>query len=65
MTIEELNIITENTFNNLLTQKYSSEELIKQISKLEKENCEKLNANQFAMFLFYQNLEFTKDYIND
>lgn len=65
MTKEELNIITEKAFNNLLNQKYSSEELIKQITDLSEENGEELNANQFAMFLFYQNLEFTKDYLNE
>ncbi|MBU5336707.1 hypothetical protein [Intestinibacter bartlettii] len=65
MTREELNIITESVFNNLLSQKYSSEELIKKITDLSEENGEELNANQFAMFLFYQNLEFTKDYINE
>ena len=65
MTKEELNIITEKAFNNLLNQKYSSEELIKQITNLSEENGEELNANQFAMFLFYQNLEFTKDYLNE
>lgn len=65
MTKEELNLITEKAFNNLLTQKYSSEELIKQITDLSEENGEELNANQFAMFLFYQNLEFTKDYLNE
>lgn len=65
MTKEELNLITEKAFNNLLNQKYSSEELIKQITNLSEENGEELNANQFAMFLFYQNLEFTKDYLNE
>lgn len=65
MTKEELNLITEKAFNNLLNQKYSSEELIKQITDLSEENGEELNANQFAMFLFYQNLEFTKDYLNE
>ena len=64
MTKEELNLITEKSFNNLLTHKYSSEELIKRINELTEENGE-LNPNQFAMFLFYQNLEFTKDYLND
>ena len=65
MTKEELNLITEKAFNNLLNQKYSSEELIKQITDLSEENGEELNENQFAMFLFYQNLEFTKDYLNE
>ena len=65
MTKEELNLITEKAFNNLLNQKYSSEELIKQITDLSEENGEELNANQFAMFLFYQNLEFTKDYLKE
>ncbi len=65
MTREELNIITEKAFNSLLSKKYSSEELIKQINELNEENGEELNANQFAMFLFYQNLEFTKDYLNE
>ena len=65
MTKEELNLITEKAFNNLLNQKYSSEELIKQITDLSEENGEELNANQFAMFLFYQNLKFTKDYLNE
>ena len=64
MTKEELNLITEKAFNNLLTHKYSSEELIKRINELTEENGE-LNPNQFAMFLFYENLEFTKDYLND
>lgn len=63
MTKEELNIITDKAFNALLTQKYSSEELIKRINELTDENGE-LNPNQFAMFLFYENLEFTKDYLN-
>ena len=63
MTKEELNIITDKAFNSLLTQKYSSEELIKRINELTDENGE-LNPNQFAMFLFYENLEFTKDYLN-
>ena len=64
MTKEELKTITESAFNNLLTQKYSSEELIKQITLLSEENQEELNPNQFAMFLFYQNIEFTKDYLD-
>ena len=64
MTKEELKTITESAFNNLLTQKYSSEELIKQITLLSEENQEELKPNQFAMFLFYQNIEFTKDYLD-
>ena len=64
MTKEELKTITESAFNNLLTQKYSSEELIKQITLLSEENQEELNPNQVAMFLFYQNIEFTKDYLD-
>ena len=64
MTKEELKTITESAFNDLLTQKYSSEELIKQITLLREENQEELNPNQFAMFLFYQNIEFTKDYLD-
>lgn len=65
MTQEQLNLITEKAFNKLLNQKYSSEEMIKQINQLNEENGEELNPNQFAMFLFYQNLEFTKDYLNE
>lgn len=61
---EQLNAITDYVFNELLTKKYSSEELIKRINELKDENGE-LNDNQFAMFLFYENLEFTKDYLND
>lgn len=64
MNKEQLQLITDKVFNDLLTQKYSSDELIKHINELTEENGE-LNANQFAMFLFYQNLEFTKDYLND
>lgn len=64
MTKEELKTITESAFNNLLTQRYSSEELIKQITLLSEENQEELNPNQFAMLLFYQNIEFTKDYLD-
>lgn len=65
MTEEQLNLITEKAFNNLLNKKYSSDEMIKQINQLSEENGDELNPNQFAMFLFYQNLEFTKDYLNE
>ena len=64
MNKEQLQLITDKVFNDLLTQKYSSDELIKHINELTEENGE-LNPNQFAMFLFYENLEFTKDYLND
>ena len=60
MTKEELKTITESAFNNLLTQRYSSEELIKQITLLSEENQEELNPNQFAMFYFTKTLNLLK-----
>ena len=51
MTKEELETVTESAFNDLLTQKYSSEELIKQITLLSEENQEELISNQFLLMI--------------
>lgn len=64
MNKDQLKIVTDAAFSELLNKKYSSEELIERMNQLQEENGEELNEKQFSMFLFYENLEFTKDYIN-
>lgn len=64
MNQEQLNEIFKESYNNLIENNFSKEEILKRMKEFSTEN-NTIDSSSLAQFFFFENMKFTQLYLNE
>lgn len=64
MNQDQLNEIFKESYNNLIENDFSKEEILKRIRKFSSDK-DTIDSSSLTQFFFFENMQFTKLYLNE